>query len=87
MLIDTPDRAKRLARAIVSDIALYNKDLIRQGIENDNLFDVLADDIEKGRQLYTSRVAPEVMKDRNFYNQALVDVLIKQYGRVQSKIW
>ena len=28
MLIDTPDRARRLARTIVSDIALYNKDEI-----------------------------------------------------------
>jgi hypothetical protein len=87
MLIDSPDRAKRLARAIVSDIALYNKDLIKQGIENDNLFDVLAEDIEKGRQLYVGRVDAAIAGGKNFYNQALVDVLIKQYGRVQSKIW
>ena len=34
-----------------------------------------------------SRVAPEVLRGSNFYNQAVVDVLVKQYGNLQSKIW
>jgi hypothetical protein len=87
MIIDSPDRAKRLARTIVSDIALYNRELIKRGIENDSLFDLLAEDLDKGRKLYASRVAPEIMSGKNFYNQAIVDVLIKQYGNVDSKIW
>ncbi len=87
MLIETQDRARRLARTIVSDIALYNKDTIRQGIENDNLFDLLGDDIAKGRQLYESRVAADIIKTSNYYNQALVDILVKQFGNVSSYIW
>lgn len=87
MLIDSAERARRLARTIVSDIALYNRDLIKKGIENDNLFDLLAEDLEKGRKLYESRVAPEVLSERNLYNQAIVDVLVKLYGNVSSKIW
>jgi hypothetical protein len=87
MLIETADRARRLARTIVSDIALYNKDAIRQGIENDSLFDLLGEDITKGRQLYESRVAAEIVKSTNFYNQALVDILVKQFGNVRSSIW
>jgi hypothetical protein len=42
-LIDTPEAATRLARAIASDIALYNEDKIIEGIENDTLFDVIAE--------------------------------------------
>lgn len=87
MLIDAPERAKRLARTIVSDIALYNKDEIKRGIENDTLFDDLAEEIERGRKLYMSRVTSEIMKSSNFYNQAIVDVLVKQSSNIQSDIW
>jgi len=87
MQIEDADKARRLARTIVSDIALYNREEIRKGIRNDNLFDLLAEEIERGRKLYVSRVAPEVQQRQNFYNQALVDVLVKQYGNVESEIW
>ena len=87
MLIDTPDRARRLARTIVSDIALYNKDEIARGIKNDTLFDDLAEEIDRGRKLYNSRVIPELQDASNFFNQALVDVLVKPSGTIESDIW
>jgi hypothetical protein len=87
MLIDVPDRARRLARTIVSDIALYNKDEIKRGIQNDTLFDDLSGEIERGRKLYNSRVAAALQGRSNFYNQALVDVLIKPTGSIESDIW
>lgn len=87
MLIDAPDRARRLARTIVSDIALYNKDEIKRGIQNDTLFEELGDEIERGRKLYSSRVAPDLQKKTNFFNQAIVDVLVKPSGSIESDIW
>ena len=87
MLIDAPDRARRLARTIVSDIALYNKDEIKRGIQNDTLFDDLGVEIERGRKLYSSRVALDLQKKTNFYNQAIVDVLVKPSGSIESDIW
>jgi hypothetical protein len=87
MQIEDPDKARRLARTIVSDIALYNREEIRKGIQNDTLFDLLAEELERGRKLYVSRVSAEIQKATNFYNQAIVDVLIKQYGNVESRIW
>ena len=87
MLIDAPDKARRLARTIVSDIALYNKDEIKRGIENDTLFDDLGEEIERGRKLYNSRVVPALQDTGNFYNQALVDVLVKPSGTIESDIW
>lgn len=87
MQIEDADKARRLARTIVSDIALYNREEIRKGIRNDNLFEVLGEEIERGKKLYVSRVSPEIQKSKNFYNQALVDILIKQYGNVESSIW
>ena len=87
MLIDAPDRARRLARTIVSDIALYNKDEIKRGIENDTLFDDLAEEIERGRKLYNSRVVPDLSEGENFYDLAIVDVLVKQSAHIESDIW
>ena len=87
MQIEDADKARRLARTIVSDIALYNREEIRKGIKNDNIFELLDVELERGRKLYLSRVAPEIQKQKNFYNQAIVDILIKQYGNTESDIW
>ena len=87
MLIDAPDRARRLARTIVSDIALYNKEEVTRGIRNDTLFDDLAEEIERGRNLYRSRVAPEILQTTNHYNAAIVDLLVKPNGNIESDIW
>jgi hypothetical protein len=85
-LIETEEAARRLARAIASDLSLYNEEKIVQGIQSDNLFDSLAEEIEEGRALYKSRVSPELYQ-RNFYDRALVDILIKSKGHVKSKLW
>ena len=87
MQIVDADKARRLARTIVSDIALYNREEIRKGIKDDNVFELLAVELERGKKLYLSRVSPEVQKQKNFYNQAIVDVLIKLYGNTESDIW
>jgi hypothetical protein len=85
-LIETEEAARRLARAIASDVSLYNEEKIVRGIENDTLFDELGDEIEEGRALYKSRVSPDLY-NRNFYDRALVDILIKSKGHVKSRIW
>jgi len=77
----------RLARAIASDISLYNEAKIIQGIEQDRLFDVLRDEIEEGRELFKSRVTSEIFTRTNFFDRAIVDVVIKPKGHVKSKIW
>jgi hypothetical protein len=85
-LIETEEAARRLARAIASDVSLYNEEMIVRGIENDSLFNELGEEIEEGRALYKSRVSPELYH-RNFYDRALVDILIKSKGHVKSRIW
>jgi hypothetical protein len=85
-LIETEEAARRLARAIASDLSLYNEEKIVQGIQNDDLFTVLAEEIEEGRALYKSRVSPDLYQ-KNFYDRALVDILVKSKGHIKSKIW
>lgn len=80
-------KAIRLARAIASDISLYNEQKIIRGIEQDNLFDVLRDELEEGRDLFKSRVSPELYSRTNFFDRAIVDVVVKPKGHIKSKIW
>jgi hypothetical protein len=84
--IDNPDLAKRLARAILSDVAMYNPEKVENGIKNDNIFDVLKEELEEGRQHFFSRVSPDVNPD-TIFDIAVVDVLIKRAGKIESSIW
>jgi hypothetical protein len=86
-LIDTPEAANRLARAIASDLSLYNEAKIKEGIENDTFFSVLQDEIAEGRAHYQSRVDPKILGSSNFYDRALVDVILARKGHIKSKIW
>lgn len=85
-LIDNPLLAKRLARAILSDIAMYNPEKVESGIKNDNIFDVLSEELEEGRQHFLSRVSTDLIPDI-IYEIAVVDVLIKRAGKIESSIW
>jgi spore germination protein GerM len=80
-------KAMRLARAIASDISLYNEQKIIKGIEQDNLFEVLKDEIQEGRELYKSRVSQEVYTKTNFFDRAICDIVLRSKGHVKSKIW
>ena len=85
--IDTPEAAARLARTIVSDIALYNTEKIEKGIKDDTLFEILGKEIREGEDLYERRVDEKLRKDTNFFNRAIVDILIKRHGNIESEIW
>lgn len=85
-VITTREQAARLARAIVSDVAIYNQEKVENGIKNDIIFDLLSDEIEEGRQHFYSRVAPELDPER-MYDLTLVDILIKRAGKIESSIW
>ena len=86
-LISNVKDAERLARTIMSDIALYNQDKIRRSIKNDSLFADMADQLEEGRKLYGARVAPDLPGRWIPYNRAIVDVLVKRFGDIDSDIW
>lgn len=85
-LIETEEAARRLARAIASDLSLYNEEKIVKGVQEDDLFTSLAEEIEEGRALYKSRVSADLYH-KNFYDRALVDILVKSKGHVKSKVW
>ena len=85
--ITKPEKAVRLARAIASDISLYNEERIIEAIENDTFFEALADELEEGRTLYVSSVDESIRSTSNFYERAIVDIILRTKGQITSSIW
>ncbi len=85
-LIDKPERARQLARAIASDVALYHDKKLVEGVQNDTLFDSMSSEIEEGRALFKTRVTPELFANGH-YERALNDVMLKAKASVKSRIW
>lgn len=77
------EKAKRLARLIVSDILLYNPDKVEQGIKSGNFYSLLEKDISDGKKLYEERV-PQWIRERWSFLEEELEKLIekkkKEYG-------
>ena len=85
-IIDNEARAMQLARAIASDIQLYNKAKIEEGLASDNFFELLGEEITEGRDLFRSRVTQELFR-RNYFDRAIVDRVIKPMASLKTHIW
>ena len=64
------EKAKRFARLIVSDIALYNQEAVDEGIAKGTFFDLLNEDITEGRALYEKRVPEAIRASKDYYQEA-----------------
>src|SRR5512143_3632307 len=64
------EKARRFARIIVSDVALYNQDAVFEGIRNGNFFELLKTDVEEGRELFEKRVPASIREKRDYYQEA-----------------
>ncbi len=69
------EKAKRLARLIVSDIVLYNQATVEEGIRNGNFFEVMSHDIQEARNLYASRVPEEISRETSYLDDAFNDLI------------
>ena len=69
------DRAKRLARVLVSDILCYNQDKRDQAIQDGTLMTVLGEEIKKSWELYKDKVGPDLANSTNYFKEALNEIL------------
>ena len=68
---DKIERAKRLARTIVSDIYLYNTAKADESIRNNTFSSVFASEIREGLKLYENRISQEVRDKGDFFKEVL----------------
>ncbi len=64
------EKARRFARIIVSDVALYNQETVIEGIRNGNFYELLNTDVEEGRELYEKRVPAGIRAKKDYYQEA-----------------
>lgn len=72
------EKAKRLARTILSDIYLYSKEKVDVSIKNDTFHKTFAPELKEGLKLYENRIPPEVKKLGDFYNEAINNFVDKK---------
>jgi CheY-like chemotaxis protein len=68
---------RRYARIIVSDIALYNQELVEQGIRAGTFSELLKKELEEGHRLYLTRV-PASAAGADHYHEAVQDFIAKR---------
>lgn len=86
-LITQPSAAMRLARTIASDILLYNREAVLEGLKNDDLFERIAEQIAEGHRHFNERTDSEIRAQHNFLERALVDVLIHRNADATTPCW
>lgn len=65
------ERAKRLARTIVSDIYLYNTAKADESIRNNTFSSVFASEMREGLKLYENRISQEVRDKGDFFREVI----------------
>ncbi len=85
--IDNIKKATQLARAIASDISIYNTDAIAEALKNDNVFTAIADELAEGHTLFHSRVTAEIAQNTNIFEKAIIDIIIAGRAHINTPIW
>jgi hypothetical protein len=67
--------ARRFARLLVSEIKLYNEQKVIDGRVESNLYERLREEIDRSRQMYDKRVAPNVASRYDYFHHELVNLL------------
>src|SRR5437879_5210027 len=71
MVQDPKQKARRLARALVSDLVVYHPEKRQQGLRDGTLPQLFKDEIEKSWREYVEQVGPELAKTTSFWAEAL----------------
>jgi len=69
------DKAKSLARSLVSDLIAYNPEKHKEARAGENLQEVFGEEIEKSLKEYQEQVDADVMAEGSFFNDALNSIL------------
>lgn len=72
---DPSTRARRLARALVSDLVVYYPEKRQRGLAEGNLKELFGEEIRKSWEEYTEQVGEELAKTTPYFTEALNEIL------------
>lgn len=72
---DPSTRARRLARALVSDLVVYHPEKRQRGLADGNLKELFGEEIRKSWEEYTEQVGEEIARTTPYFTEALNEIL------------
>ena len=69
------DKSEMLARALVSDILVYNREARDKALSDGNLLKALGPEIKKSWELYKEKVGAKAASESSYFKDALNDIL------------
>jgi hypothetical protein len=67
--------ARRFARLLVSELLLYNEDVVVVGRKQRDIYDRLKDEIDRSRQAYDQRVPEPIRSQTDYFKEELIRTL------------
>ena len=68
-------KARRLARALISDMVVYHPGKRQEGLRDGNLKELFEDEIKKSWEEYADQVGRDVAESTAFFKEALNEIL------------
>jgi len=75
---DAHHKARRLARIIVTDIALYNQKKIEEAVRNGTFYELFEEELNDGRLFYNRRIAEQVREGTRYLEDAIADLIFQK---------
>jgi hypothetical protein len=72
---DPAQKARRLARALVSDMIVYQPDKRQRALAEGNLKEAFDEEIKKSWEEYVEQVGPDMASSTPYWKEALNDIL------------
>lgn len=72
---DPGAKARRLARALISDMVVYHPAKRREGLETGSLKALFEDEIRKSWEEYVDQVGQEMAESTPYFHEALNEIL------------
>ena len=71
------DRAKRLAKALASDLVLYNKDKVEQGLRDGTIPQLLGREIRRSWEYYCQQIPKHIVDGTDYFKEQLNKIVGK----------
>ncbi len=71
------ERARRLAKALASDLVLYNQEKVEQGLRDGTLAQLLGSEIRKSWEYYCQQIPKHIVESTDYFKEQLNKIVGK----------
>jgi hypothetical protein len=71
------ERARRLAKALASDLVLYNQDKVEQGLRDGTLVQLLGSEIRRSWEYYCQQIPKHIVDSSDYFKEQLNKIVGK----------